>query len=120
MEMLDKVSISNSFSADYQMKPVEQVESVPRVKEVTPEQEQPQQHGQSKEKTEKVVSSMNDFLKASNSHLKFEFHDDLKEYYVTLVDDKSNEVIREIPSKKLLDMYAAMTEYVGLLVDKKI
>lgn len=54
---------------------------------------------------------MTDFLKASNSYLKFEFHDDLKVYYyVTLVDDKSNEVIREIPSKKLLDMYAAMTD----------
>jgi flagellar protein FlaG len=120
--MLDKITIANNLSADSQLKPVEKVESVPQTKDVTPgKQEQHQHQGQqSREKTEKVIASMNDFLKASNSHLKFEFHDDLQEYYVTLVDDKTNEVIREIPSKKLLDMYAAMTEYVGLLVDKKI
>ncbi|WHZ05399.1 flagellar protein FlaG [Neobacillus sp. YX16] len=119
--MLDKITIANNLSANSQLKPVEKVESVPQAKAVTPEkQEQRQQHGQSREKTEKVIASINDFLKASNSHLKFEFHDDLQEYYVTLVDDKTNEVIREIPSKKLLDMYAEMTEYVGLLVDKKI
>jgi flagellar protein FlaG len=29
-------------------------------------------------------------------------------------------VVKEIPSKKVLDMYAAMTEFVGLMVDKKI
>ncbi|WGG45223.1 flagellar protein FlaG [Rossellomorea sp. DA94] len=73
-----------------------------------------------KEKMQDVVHGMNEFLSASNSHLKFEFHDKLKEYYVTIVDDESQEVVREIPAKKILDMYAAMTEYVGLMVDKKI
>jgi flagellar protein FlaG len=119
--MLDKITIANNLSAESQLKPVVKVEGVPQVKETSSEkQEQPQQQGQSREKTEKVIVNMNDILKASNSHLKFEFHDDLKEYYVTLVDNKTNEVIREIPSKKLMDMYAAMTEFVGLLVDRKI
>jgi flagellar protein FlaG len=75
---------------------------------------------QSKDNIEKVVKSINDFLEPSNSHLKFEFHEDLKEYYVTIVDDTTKEVIKEIPSKKLLDMYSEMKEYLGLLVDKKI
>ncbi|MCK6206013.1 flagellar protein FlaG [Bacillus infantis] len=75
---------------------------------------------QSKDSIEKVVKSINNFLEPSNSHLKFEFHEDLKEYYVTIVDDTTKEVIKEIPSKKLLDMYSAMKEYLGLLVDKKI
>jgi flagellar protein FlaG len=73
-----------------------------------------------KEKMEDVVRGMNEFLSASNTHLKFEFHDKLQEYYVTIVDDLSKEVIKEIPSKKVLDMFAAMTEFVGLMVDKKI
>jgi flagellar protein FlaG len=59
-------------------------------------------------------------LHASNTHLKFEFHDKLQEYYVTIVDEQTKEVVREIPAKKILDMYAAMTEFVGLMVDKKI
>jgi flagellar protein FlaG len=116
--MLDKLSNSTTQTTDYT---VPKVESAARVKKILPEkQEQPQSQSQSKEKTEKVIKSMNEFLKASNTHLKFQFHDDLKEYYVTLVDDTTNEVVKEIPSKKLLDMYAAMTDYLGLLVDKKV
>jgi flagellar protein FlaG len=120
--MIDKLSNSTTQTTEYT---VPKVESTARVKEILPEkQEQPQSQSQSqsqsKEKTEKVINSMNEFLKASNTHLKFQFHEDLKEYYVTLVDDTTDEVVKEIPSKKLLDMYAAMTDYLGLLVDKKV
>ncbi|MDR6123767.1 flagellar protein FlaG [Bacillus sp. SLBN-46] len=120
--MLDKLSNSTSQLTDYK---VPKVESTAKIKEILPEtqqqpQQQPQPQAQTKEKTEKVMQSMNDFLKASNTHLKFQFHEELKEYYVTLVDDTTNEVVKEIPSKKLLDMYAAMTDYLGLLVDKKV
>lgn len=73
-----------------------------------------------KEKIEDVVHGMNEFMATSNTHLKFEFHDKLKEYYVTIVDDRTQEIVKEIPAKKMLDMHAAMTEFVGLLVDKKV
>lgn len=75
---------------------------------------------ESKEEIETVVNSLNDFLQPTHTSLKFELHDKLNEYYVTIVDDTTREVVREIPSKKLLDMHAAMAEYLGLLVDKKI
>lgn len=115
--MLEKVSNSNSPLTDFQVKPIEMI---PKIKEQSAEhQYQLQQQALTKEKTEKVMNSMNDFLKNSNTHLKFNFHDGLHEYYVTIVDDVTNEVIREIPPKKLLDMYAAMTDYLGLLVDRK-
>jgi flagellar protein FlaG len=80
----------------------------------------PPQDPHTKEKLEKAVKGMNDFLSASNTHLKFQYHEKLKEYYVTIVDSKTDEVVKEIPSKKLLDMFAAMNEYIGLMVDKKI
>jgi flagellar protein FlaG len=79
-----------------------------------------QQEPVTKGKMESVVRGMNEFLSVSNTHLKFEFHDKLQEYYVTIIDDKTQEVIKEIPSKKVLDMHAAMTEYIGLMVDEKI
>ncbi|MBS4200378.1 flagellar protein FlaG [Bacillus sp. FJAT-49732] len=70
---------------------------------------------------EKVVNSMNDFLQASpTTHLKFQYHDKLNEYYVTIVDEVTHEVVKEIPAKRMLDIFAAMTEYLGLMVDKKI
>lgn len=73
-----------------------------------------------KDKVAKVVDSLNDFLTPTQTSLKFEFHDKLNEYYVTLVDEKTKEVVKEIPSKKMLDFYAAMTEFIGVMMDKKI
>ncbi len=75
---------------------------------------------QKEEDLEYVVKSLNDFLKPANTHIKFELHEELQEYYVTVVDNQTNEVVREIPSKKLLDIYAKMTDFMGLLFDKKI
>jgi flagellar protein FlaG len=120
--MIDRLSSSTTQTTEYS---VPKVETTAKINEVLPVKQehpesQPQSQSQTKEKTEKVMNSMNEFLNASNSHLKFQFHDELKEYYVTLVDDTTNEVVKEIPSKKLLDMYAAMTDYLGLLVDKKV
>lgn len=71
---------------------------------------------QAKEMTE----SMNKFLEGTNSELRFEFHEKLNEYYVTIVNPKTHEVIKEIPSKKLMDAHAAMREFNGLFVNHKI
>jgi flagellar protein FlaG len=73
-----------------------------------------------KEKVEEIVDSMNKFIQPSTTALKFEFHEKLNEYYVKIIDDNTKEVVREIPPKKLLDFYAAMTEFLGIMVDKKI
>lgn len=127
--MSDRLTVSNtnnnlltgltgSMPSEYQPKPVEKVERINRSKELSNDKEGANQQS-AKEQTEKVIKGLNEFLGASNSHLKFQFHDGTKEYYVSIVDDKTNEVIKEIPSKKLLDMYAAMTDYLGLLVDRK-
>lgn len=72
------------------------------------------------EHAKSIVKDMNDFLGSASSQLKFQFHDELNEYYVTVVDMMTDEVIREIPSKKLLDIHAAMREFVGLFIDRKI
>ncbi|MER2089765.1 MAG: flagellar protein FlaG [Sporosarcina sp.] len=74
----------------------------------------------SADKAKQVTDSMNTFLESSNTQLRFKLHEKLNEYYVTIIDSKTDEVIREIPSKKLLDIHAAMREFVGLLVDRKM
>ncbi|AGK55385.1 flagellar protein FlaG [Bacillus sp. 1NLA3E] len=117
--MIEKVLNSNNQLTDFQVKPVE---GAPKIKEEStdPQNQNPKQPEHSRKKIEKAINGMNDFLKASNTHLKFQFHDELQKYYVAIVDDQTNEVVKEIPPKKLLDMYAAMVEYIGLLVDKKV
>lgn len=63
------------------------------------------------------VDNLNKFMQSN--HIKFTLHEKLNEYYVQVVDDQTNEVIREIPSKKVMDMVAKMHEMIGLLVDEK-
>lgn len=67
-----------------------------------------------------VVSKMNEFIEPLRTNLKFVLHDELNEYYVTIVNPHTNEVIKEIPPKKMLDMYAAMAELMGIFIDQKI
>ncbi|KON67248.1 hypothetical protein AKG34_23535 [Peribacillus butanolivorans] len=74
----------------------------------------------SKERVQDVVDSLNTFLNPTHTAVRFEYHEKLNEYYVKVVDDVTNETIREIPPKKLLDFYAAMTEFVGIMVDEKV
>ncbi|WP_430790967.1 flagellar protein FlaG [Virgibacillus flavescens] len=73
-----------------------------------------------REDIETVISNLNEFIEPLQTNLKFEFHDKLNEYYVTVINPITEEVIREIPSRKMLDMYAAMAEVMGLFVDEKI
>lgn len=72
------------------------------------------------DKAKYITESMNKFLEGSNTELRFEFHEKLNEYYVTIVDPKTREVVKEIPSKKLMDAHAAMRERNGLFVNHKI
>jgi flagellar protein FlaG len=73
-----------------------------------------------KEQLNEVIESINAFMQPSHTSLKFELHEKLNDYYVTVIDDDTKEVVREIPSKKMLDMYAAMKEFMGLVIDEKI
>ena len=73
-----------------------------------------------REAVEEAVENLNQFLEPSRRNLKFELHDKLDKYYVSVIDSTTDEVIKEIPPKKILDMYAAMAEFMGLLVDEKI
>src|SRR5690625_4465159 len=71
-------------------------------------------------KVKEITTQLNNFIDPTLTNLKFEYHEDLNEYYVTVVNPVTKEVIKEIPSKKMLDMYAAMVEFMGVLIDEKI
>ncbi|WP_449621901.1 flagellar protein FlaG [Robertmurraya sp. Marseille-Q9965] len=69
---------------------------------------------------ENIINDINTVLGNTHTSLKYVYHEKLKSYYVTLVNDKTKETVREIPPKKLLDIYASMKDYLGLFVDSKI
>jgi flagellar protein FlaG len=73
-----------------------------------------------KDDAEHVVKGINEFLQPKFTSLHFKLHEDLDRYYVEVVDQQTKEVVREIPSKELLDMYAKMTDFLGLFIDEKL
>ncbi|MCM3611976.1 flagellar protein FlaG [Planococcus sp. MERTA32b] len=87
----------------------------------------PEQFGNKKGKEEITkemfknrIDGMNEFLEPTTTAVKFQFHEKLNEYYVQIVDSMTDEVLKEIPNKKFLDIYASMTELMGMIVDEKL
>ena len=74
----------------------------------------------SRDQTKQLAEQLNDLLEHKFTDVKFEFHEKLEKYYVTVVDSKSKEVIKEIPPRKMLDVYASIAESMGLIVDEKV
>lgn len=66
------------------------------------------------------VEKMNEFLGQTTTSIKYQLHEKLNVYYVQVIDTTSEEVLKEIPNKKFLDMYASMAEVMGLIVDDKL
>ena len=96
--------------------------NVTAVKEKQPkyENEATIKEGLSPNIAEKMTGSLNKFLETTSTKLRYEYHEKLNKYYVTLVDKQTDEVVQEIPNKKLMDMHAAMLDFVGVLIDRKI
>ncbi|MGE7945719.1 flagellar protein FlaG [Lysinibacillus sp. NPDC093688] len=74
----------------------------------------------SKEKLQQAVDVVNEFLEINHSSSKFIYHEGLERYYVTIVNRETEEVVKEIPPKKLLDAFYEMQKMVGMIVDEKI
>lgn len=67
----------------------------------------------------KTIEKANKELIVANRALEFSVHEKIKEIIVRVVDVETKEVIREIPSEKILDMVANMLELAGILVDER-
>ncbi|TKI48723.1 flagellar protein FlaG [Lysinibacillus tabacifolii] len=74
----------------------------------------------SKEKLQHAVDIVNEFLQINHNASKFVLHDGLDRYFVQVVDTKTEEVVKEIPPKKLLDAFYEMQKLLGMIVDEKI
>ncbi|AHN20583.1 flagellar protein FlaG [Lysinibacillus varians] len=74
----------------------------------------------SKEKLQHAVDTVNEFLQINHNASKFVLHDGLERYFVQVVDTKTEEVVKEIPPKKLLDAFYEMQKLLGMIVDEKI
>lgn len=75
---------------------------------------------ETKANVQEVVKKMNEMLEINNNSSKFIFHEGLERYYVSIVNRETEEVVKEIPPKKLLDAFYEMQKMLGMIVDEKI
>lgn len=66
-----------------------------------------------------AIEKANKALVFSNRALEFSVHEKTKEIMVKVIDTETKEVVREIPSEKILDMVANILEMAGILVDER-
>ncbi|MEZ7892854.1 MAG: flagellar protein FlaG [Candidatus Wallbacteria bacterium] len=81
-----------------------------------------------KQKPEKVdVNSISDAVEKANKlvlifdqSIKFTFNPKIGDNYVDIIDNKTNEVIRKIPSEEMRNFLESVANAVGIIVDKKV
>lgn len=71
----------------------------------------------SESQLKEAVSKINKSL--GNTDAVFGFHDKTHRVTIKLIDKETNEVVKEIPAEKTLDLIAKAWEMAGILVDEK-
>lgn len=67
-----------------------------------------------------AIERANQTLSGINTNFKFSIHEDTKAIMVKVINSDTQEVIREIPPEKILDMVAKMWEIAGIIVDRHV
>lgn len=67
----------------------------------------------------KAVEETNRIIFGDNEKFEFKIHERTGRFLVKLVDNETEETIREIPPEKILDLIANIWEMVGILVDER-
>lgn len=72
-----------------------------------------------KDEINEINGVLNTFMNTIDSDLHFVLHDKTKELMLQVVDRRDNKVVKEIPSRDMLDVIARIRESVGALFDKR-
>ncbi|OPZ87881.1 MAG: flagellar protein FlaG [Firmicutes bacterium ADurb.Bin419] len=66
-----------------------------------------------------AIEKANKAITGAKTQFEFSIHEKTNEIMVKVIDSETQEVIREIPPEKILDMVAKMWEMAGILVDER-
>lgn len=66
-----------------------------------------------------AIERVNRAISGANRRFEFSVHEKTKEIMIKVLDTDTNEVVREIPPEKILDMVAKMMEMAGIIVDER-
>jgi len=67
-----------------------------------------------------ALTRLNAALQALHIRLKFEKHESSGQFMVRVINEDNDEVIREIPPERILDMVAHFKRLVGIILDERV
>ncbi len=66
-----------------------------------------------------AIEKANKAISGVYRRFEFSIHEVTKQIMVKVIDVETNEVVREIPPEKILDLIAKIWEMAGLIVDER-
>ncbi|NMB97203.1 MAG: flagellar protein FlaG [Clostridiaceae bacterium] len=66
-----------------------------------------------------AIERANKAISIANRRLEYAIHDKTKDIIVKVINTETEEIIREIPPEKMLDMVACIWEMIGIIVDER-
>lgn len=100
-----------SYTGDRAVEPVKVIEGV----ETSFDREQ---YEPNKEHIQELVDEAQSVLQRVNGQLTFKVHEGTGRILVQVVEKETKEVLREIPSEKMLDVIAGIWQWSGIAVDR--
>lgn len=67
-----------------------------------------------------AVKQANKALEGTNRRFEYSVHEQTKTLMIKVINSDTDEIIREIPPEKILDLIAKLWELAGLIVDEKV
>ena len=73
----------------------------------------------SKMEMEHLIANLNDEISLISTDLRFGFNDTAEMLQVSIINKKTDEIIRRFPTEEAVSLMSSMKEFIGLLFDKE-
>lgn len=77
------------------------------------------QHQVGEKELKDLIEKANLLLSSSDTRVQYSVHDKTNQIIIKLIDSKTNEVVREIPPEKMVDLVYNLCQQMGIFVDIK-
>ena len=83
------------------------------------ENKQPEEEQQISTKMKDAIDKVNEKIVPSKTRCEFSYHEETNRISIKVIDQATEETIREIPAEETLNMLSKIWELAGLLVDER-
>lgn len=121
--MFDSINRAGQASIDWSqvtnIKKSTTSELDPTVQANQAKNEENNKQGLDQEKLNKEIEKVNSQLAALDHSLRMKFSEEAEQFYVEVIDVRTQEVLDSIPSKHMIDLAAKLKDMIGFFIDEK-